>query len=328
MAKKKRDMPKALKIPLIIIITFSMVIVGIIGGLSLLKFGIYSSFYQTKKNIFAVPGLNNGGVPQGICINEDNNTYYVSEYDKNHEQPSRIYTIKGDESRKYSLYKDGKPFVGHVGGIATDNNYLYLADGGRIYIVNLDLFSIDNVEAKINLTSYKEVPVAASFVFTNGNELFVGEFHYDKVKAYTLTHDVTRGNTTHHALVAQYHLSDFDPNADTPIKPHTYISITDKVQGFAYTDDNKFVLSTSWGVSSSHAYVYENPGVDGTYQDEGGETYPLIFLDNPIKDIVAPPMFEDLDYSEGRIITLTESACDKYIFGKPFGAYYAFSFKI
>jgi hypothetical protein len=43
-------------------------------------------------------------------------------------------------------------------------------------------------------------------------------------------------------------------------------------------------------------------------------------LDNLEKEIHGPAMGEDLDYYNGKIITLTESASTKYIFGKFFGA--------
>jgi hypothetical protein len=36
-------------------------------------------------------------------------------------------------------------------------------------------------------------------------------------------------------------------------------------------------------------------------------------------------MGEDLDFSEGKFISLTESASNKYIFGKFFGAYSIFA---
>ena len=46
----------------------------------------------------------------------------------------------------------------------------------------------------------------------------------------------------------------------------------------------------------------------------------LYYLNNCLNEIKGPAMSEDLDYYDGKVITLFESACDKYIFGKFFFA--------
>ena len=53
------------------------------------------------------------------------------------------------------------------------------------------------------------------------------------------------------------------------------------------------------------------------------ETYlgaPLYKLDSYSKKVKGPAMSEDLDYNDGKVYTLTESASNKYIFGKLFNA--------
>jgi hypothetical protein len=65
-------------------------------------------------------------------------------------------------------------------------------------------------------------------------------------------------------------------------------------------------------------YVYDLSKIN-----DSGETFdgaPVYYLDNLEKEIHGPAMGEDLDYYNGKIITLTESASTKYIFGKLFGA--------
>ena len=329
MAEKKRSMPKAIRVILIVFTVFAAFIVTVVGGLSLLKYAIYADFYKTHKNEFAIPGLNDNGVPQGICYDENSKRYFVSEYDKRSGKPSRIYTIDEDgKSVKYCLYDNDEPFTGHVGGIAVGNGYLYITHEGGIYSVDLALF--DGKDFSIDLVDYKPVNNAASYVFSDDTYLYVGEFHYSKVEEYTLHHDVETSEGTHHAIISRYNITDFDPKSNAIPVPNQIISVREKVQGFAKTSDNKYVLSTSWGVSSSHAYIYNEDKLveQGTYTDEKGVTTPLYVLSNHDTDLLAPAMFEDLEYVNGRIVTLTESACDKYIFGKFFGAYYAFSFKV
>jgi broad specificity phosphatase PhoE len=68
-------------------------------------------------------------------------------------------------------------------------------------------------------------------------------------------------------------------------------------------------------------------GINRVYNEadarESGETLdgaPVYYLEDCLRDIKGPAMAEGLDYLDGRVITLTESASDKYIFGKLFFA--------
>ena len=65
-------------------------------------------------------------------------------------------------------------------------------------------------------------------------------------------------------------------------------------------------------------YVYdEADALDlGEALDDAG----VYCLYDHIKEIKAPAMGEDLDYYDGQIITLTECASNKYVFGKFFFA--------
>ena len=47
---------------------------------------------------------------------------------------------------------------------------------------------------------------------------------------------------------------------------------------------------------------------------------PVYMLGECVREIKGPAMGEDLDYYNGKVITLTESASNKYIFGKLFFA--------
>ena len=58
--------------------------------------------------------------------------------------------------------------------------------------------------------------------------------------------------------------------------------------------------------------------VDSGEMLDGAKVY---YLDNVVKTFNGPAMGEDLDVdSDGKIVTLTESASNKYIFGKFFFA--------
>ena len=78
------------------------------------------------------------------------------------------------------------------------------------------------------------------------------------------------------------------------------------------------ILSTSWGLADSHYLVYEEAAATPI-----GETFcgaEVYALGNCLRDVKGPAMAEGLDYMDGKVITLTESASNKYIFGKLFFA--------
>ena len=121
------------------------------------------------------------------------------------------------------------------------------------------------------------------------------------------------------AICEVYELDDLT----TPIKVY---AIRDKVQGFAITDKGTIVLSTSYGLNDSIYYVYEASDIK-----DSGTTYleaPLYYLEKETKAIYGPAMSEDLSYKDGKIYSLTESASNKYIFGKFFFANDIYSLEI
>jgi len=155
-----------------------------------------------------------------------------------------------------------------------------------------------------------EVNNAASFVYTNDEYLYVGEFH-DGGKYTVKGHENLTAEGMHFAICTKYALSDLS----TPVAVY---SIRDKVQGICFTPDGKVVMSTSYGLTDTVYYVYnESEATDARKTFDGA---PLYYLDKLEKEIHGPAMGEDLDYYNGKIITLTESASNKYIFGKFFFA--------
>ena len=115
-------------------------------------------------------------------------------------------------------------------------------------------------------------------------------------------------------------LADFlNSSKGSPIEVY---SIRNKVQGFAVSDTGDIYLSTSYGLTSSTYYKY--PATSLTKTDEVFEGAPVSYLDGEYTTLTGPAMSEDLDYSNGKLICYTESACNKYIFGKFFFAYYFF----
>ena len=300
----------SLKIFIIALAALLAIVILVIGGLNIAKFFIYGDYYSIKDDVCKNPGLNDGFVCQGIAAADDDGVILVSGYMKDH-SASRVYVTTEDNDCYYvELKKNGKDFTGHAGGIATADGKAFIASEGKIYAISLaKLLAADDGSA-IDIGEGTDVNNEASFVYCDGAYLYVGEFHDGG--AYTIVgHENQTAEGTHYAICSKYSLDDIN----TPIAVY---SIRNKVQGICFTPDGKIVMSTSYGLADSVYYVYEKSEISAT--DETFDGAPLYYIDGPVKEIKGPAMAEGLDYYEGKVITLTESASNKYIFGKLFGA--------
>lgn len=304
----KKKLKKVGKISLIVFLSILGVVVLTIGSLNIAKYSIYEEYYSIRNDICKIPGINKGFVPQGIAIVEEKEKILVSGYMKNGDS-SRIYVTDFNNNSYYvSLEKEGKSFIGHAGGVAISNNKVYLASEATIYTINLeDILDIKDNHV-LDIGSGQEVNNAASFVYTDDTYLYVGEFHNGK--KYVTNHIYETKEGVHHAIVSRYDLNDLT-------KPNKIYSIRNSVQGICFTPDGKIILSTSHGLLDTIYYIYnEQEATNSEYILDGASVY---FLDNLSSEVEGPAMGEGLDYYEGEIITLTESASNKFIFGKFFG---------
>lgn len=276
---------------------------------NIVKFAIYKEYYSIKENFAINPGLSDGFVCQGICITEETEQILVSGYMKD-KSPSRVYVTDTDNNSYFvTLTKAGKSFTGHAGGISVNGDTVYIANGSRIYTLSLSTLLNTKEGDSVEIGEGVKVNNAASFCYADENYLYVGEFH-DGGK-YVTNHPYETAEGAHYAIVSRYTHDDLE-------HPDRIYSIRDKVQGICFTPNGDVVLSTSYGLSSSHYYVYSE--ADAKDSGETLDGAPVYLLDNCLKDIKGPAMAEGLDFYDGKIITLTESASDKYIFGKLFFA--------
>lgn len=307
-------MRKILKIILIILGSILSLIIIALLGLNILKFAIYSDYYDYSENVCKNPGLNDGYVPQGIAVSDEEDLIITSGY-MTDKEASRIYiTNSKNEARYVELYKNGKIFTGHVGGVALSGDTIYLSNSKKIYEINLeDILNSDKVEIGDGV----KVNNNASFVFADDNYIYTGEFH-DGGK-YVTDHEIKNDTDTYYAICTMYDKNDLS-------KPLRIYSIPNNVQGFCVSKDGTIVMSTSRGLSSSKYYIYNKDDIKkADYQYEGVDLY---ILNNPTSTISGPAMSEDLSYANDKVYCLTESACNKYIFGKFFFAFNIYAFDI
>lgn len=302
----------------------------------------FPDFFANAREEYVTPGIYEGLVPQGYAYDEEERVYLQCGYMADGESASRIYVTKETSDGEYSnvgyveLYTaDGKPYLGHTGGIASAHGFVWLANDGEGNDNCVWVLSLNEIVAKALL---KEEPVIletsfqsetrAACCFADGKYLWVGEFNNSEEYTTKDTHTFKVANgEINKALVCAYVI---DPSTDTGIAykvldgekvllPTLALSVTDLVQGFARTPDG-FAISTSYGVSFSNVYIYE--GINEYREpddilDVNGYAVPVYFLDseNLTDKITMPPMSEEIFVKDGRLYVLFESACQKYIFG-------------
>ena len=295
----------------VLLLTVLSVVLLALGGLNIAKFGIYSDYYGARSALCKNPGLSDGFVCQGVTVAEAEGVVLVSGYMKD-KSASRIYIVDLDTDKSYyvSLSREGKVYTGHAGGIATTGKSVYLANAGKIYTFALIDLLMAKEGAVVEIGKGTKVNTNASFVYTDEQYLYVGEFHDGG--AYVIEgHESKTADGTYYAYCTKYALSDLS----TPVAVY---AIRNKVQGICFTPGGRVVLSTSYGLTDTVYYIY-----DLAKASDAGTTVdgaPLYYLDQLEREVKGPAMGEDLDYYNGKIVTLTESASDKYIFGKLFGA--------
>ena len=298
------------KICLIVLLAILALFVLVIGGLNIAKYFLYRDYYAAESALCRNPGLNDGFVCQGIAAADDADVILVSGYMKD-DRPSRIYVTTTDSESYYvTMHCDGEPYTGHAGGIAVSGDFAYIANGSKIFTFPLaDVLNADNGDS-VNIGTGTKVNNRASFLYTDDEYLYVGSFMDPGTKKVE-EHIFETAEGMHSAICSVYPVCDLS----APVRIY---SIRDKVQGICFTPDGKIVMSTSYGLNDSVYYIYDrDAAVDSGKNLDGA---PVYYLEQALTAVKGPAMAEGMDWYRDQLITLTESASDKYIFGKLFFA--------
>lgn len=317
-------MKKILKIIFISLISIILVCFLIILGLNIFKREIYPKYYEIKEDLAVNPGLGDGYVPNSVTSFErDGKLVYLTCGYMNKNIPSRVYIIDGKNTTYFNILDENDELVySELEGITVYYDNVIVSSLSSLYILSLDdmLEEVDDDDEKQEL-SFNSLPnnqvkavdtieleIRASFLHSNSvdNYLYVGEDIRESTKGV----HVNNNANIYSAKIRAYYLPDL-LNHKLNIKAN-YI-VRDEVKGMAIGND-KLVLVTSSGFSSSHIYVYDLPK---TYDD--GNTY---YLDDRylLDDIKAPILATGLDFINDRFVTLFASASNKYFIGKFFFA--------
>ena len=278
----------------------------------------FAHFFMNADREFKIPGLSDGYVPQGFDYIKSRDAYLACGYMKDG-SASRIYMMNEDGRVIYEAdmkNSDGSDYTGHTGGIAYFGDYLYVSGGD-----GCDMFLLsDLMDGDDKVTMIGEVKTGNNPAYCKvfDGKLYAGAFYhtkggYDTPDEHQIT---TPAGDKNMALITVFAL---DPDTGLAISdtPEVIYSTTAKVQGMNMTETGKILLATSYGLSTSHLYVY-NPelSAEGEF-DFNGTKVPLIYLDSStlIDDVRMPAMAEEIVYDDGDVYVMNESACTKYFFG-------------
>ena len=318
-------MKKLGKILLIALISLVALLLLVWVGLWIARAIVYHDYVSHKETESKIPALSDGFVPQGLAHAEDD-VYLHSGYNGD---AMEIHVTVGKEQKEIiPVDKDGKVWEGHGGGISRAGNFVYVANDGMLIIFDYNaLLNAKDGDCVTNVGTFT-VDTDASFCFADETHIYVGEFYRPVVyETDPGQHYTTPAGDENKAIVSCYALLEDGAIADK--YPLYSISIRSQVQGFA-VKDNVFILSSSWGVSSSKLDFYRGLGYDGETISISGMEVPLYYLDssNHVKTVTMPAFSEGLDVVGDRVIISFESACDKYIIGKLFFANKVVSYPI
>ncbi|MBQ8331671.1 MAG: hypothetical protein IJX94_04155 [Clostridia bacterium] len=327
---KQKGMPLSVKV--LCVVLASLIV---LAGLVLLGARAYfrlpaGEYYKASEKGFEIPGLGDNFVPQGMDYDDRSACFFVTGY-MSDGAASPVYLIKhpGGEPDKtvHLATKDGKDFDGHAGGLTVHGDYVYIAGGSDycLYVYSYAEILQAADGAKIHClgefsTGRKEDGIRVSFTASDEVHIYVGEFYregnYSTPESHKLT---TAAGDYQQAFAVAYAFSDGEDAvfgiAPTPVVAY---SLPDCVQGMCF-QDRKIYLSTSYGTSFS--YIYEYNKEDAVKQKDitlMGTELSLYALDSDAleEEYKLPPMAEEIEFVDGKLYTMCESASNKYIFGK------------
>ncbi len=324
--------PKWPRIISVVILVFMGLFIAIVAGINVYIHTTYATFYDQAHEQFEIPGINNGFIPQDLDYLDSAHMWFFSGY-MNDGSPSPLYkrvsTEAVDGTTTETITKiqlanpDGTPYKGHGSAVTTTDTYAFVA-ADMSYLV-FDAAALAAAQEGETVTALDRIDLDFSPAFMNieDDALYLGVFyHPGDYETPDTMHITTPDGTENPAVMYCYPQDNTQPYGYARVPACVY-SIPGMIQGTCQTESDEIVLCQSFGINTSHLYVYRQDNLvqTGTYLADGVEV-PLYCLDQQslTNDVVAPPMLEGIENHLGRVYVTDESASNKYIFGKLYGA--------
>lgn len=319
MKKQKRVWASPAKKIVVIILSVLLAVVTLFTAVRIGEILAFIPFFVHAKGEFGAL-TESGFVAQGLDYIESEKLFLSCGYAKKKGEASMVYSLdeNGGNGKITKLKNaDGTNYTGHTGGIAHYGEYAFITgeDGCDVFKLS------DFTQGKSQAVKVGEIASPTghdpAFVTVHGDTLYEGTFYrkgnYETPQNERITTPCGDENT---ALIYAYRLGG-EENFGVSENPYAAYSVCGLVQGVEIYGDT-IVLSTSWSLSPSHLKFYDKSGIVAGQFTLNGTNIPLYYLDsnNLVKSVTAPPMSEEIVYKDGRLFIMTESASDKYVFGK------------
>lgn len=300
---------------------------------------LYGQARSVREYVCLIPETGSGFAPQGIAYSKEKDLYIQTGYGDG--DISHLYIVRGNEFRRVKLAgSDGSELKGHAGGVACVKNRVYVAGDSTVILFDLDELIGAGANTAVNPKGIFFVDSNAAFCFSDGENLYVGEFYRKENYKTDPSHCVTTpSGDTNNAIVSCYPLDSTGLVAPLGTQPYPLycISVPSLVQGFAI-DGETVILSRSYGLTNSaldyHLLDKKNGGEMTVKfkKNEAAESVkvPLYYLDSAslYYSLTLPSFSEDIDVVNGRVIVTNEASANKYVVGKFFGSNKVYSYPI
>ncbi len=326
-------MKKLLKVLLSIVGALVALVLLVIVGANLAGRIVMNEFYSKAEKAFKTPGISDGFVQQGFDYVAEDDVFLVTGY-MNDKSASRVYVVDKEGRATYTELKkqNGDDFTGHTGGIERNGEYVYITGGSGVEVFSYaDILSAKGETKRLGTVKTYTDP---AHCYIHEGYLYTGSFYIESDYE-TPDHEwmTTPSGEKNPSVITVFKLDDSKEFGIDNSAPVAVISSRRCVQGMCFTDDGKIVLSTSYGLSISQLFFYDTAKMtadpnktvfESAYKPEDKEenfrfeNVKFYYLDesNQVDVLKTPPMAEELVYRDGKIYIMSESASNKYIFGK------------
>ena len=277
-------------------ILFLIIIILLVLVFDYIRINIRYFVNKSKyENAFKVYGNKDGYVPQGLAYSEKYNIVIQTAYSK---KVSKIFLTdfkSGKLIKELKLInKDGANNYKHVGGVAINNEYVWISND-----YELDIYKLDDIyntnDDNIRPIDEIKLDIRGDFCYYNNDILWIGDFY---LKPF---YDVPNGDPKLYGYKINESI-----NYD---KPDYVYSLPKSVQGMVILPDGKFAFTESFTyLVNSNLDIYEN--IMNTERT-------VFNKKNRLKRIKIPPMAEGMFYKDGYIYILFESSTENYSMADP-----------
>ena len=280
-------MKKSKKIILIIIIILFLISI-------ILKYKVLNNYklYKNNNSIYEIQGIKDKYVPQSIAYSDKYKVILQTSYNNNH-KASKIYITDfttGELIKELELLKDNNAINNtHVGGIATDDNKVWITSDYEINEYSLEEI-LNTTNNNIKAISTKKLKNRGDTCTYNNGILWIADFYLYPI--YKVPNNKP--------LLLGYNVID---NID--YNNYNYSIILPKmVQGITIKDNNIIISQSYTYLVNSKIRIYK-------YDINNTNEYKLD-SNNLIKTITIPPMAEGIFYKDNKVYVLFESSAKKY----------------